>query len=106
MNSFIFKAIILIAVFLIATINELPLPLMGGLYISIIVTYDLITMFKKLSKISKAGFMGLIAASIAITIMFYYKYFISDISITIYHILSLILPPIFIIGFGKKAKEK
>jgi hypothetical protein len=106
MKTVLFKLIAFIALLIVWAVGDLPLPIMGGIFISIVVSYDLFAISNRLTIISKIGFIALITAGIAISLLFYYKYYITDIQITFYHIIGLILPPIFLIGIGKKPKER
>jgi intracellular septation protein A len=63
--------------------------------------------YKKFKTPQKVGFIGLIAASGLLSLLFAYDHFIKDIRITVIHIFAIIFLPIAIGNYlMKKEKEK
>jgi len=105
--SLLIKIIVLGGLYFLSQYFQFSVSLTAAILLSVFLGMIVITSYKNFKTPQKALFVGLFIASAILSLLFAYDYFISDIRITVFHILIVLFIPI---GIGnylvKKEKEK
>ena len=107
MISVIVKIVILVGMYYICTIFNLPMGLTASLILFALLSYLTLSNYNSLDKPKRVCFVGLTLAAFVLSSLFAYKHFVSDIRITVLHIGGIILAPFFLWKvLEKKAKNE
>jgi len=105
-TSLLAELVILVGLYYLCTTYNLPMGLGGALFLLVVFAYLTLSKFNSLDKPKKVCFVGLTLASLVLTILFAYKHFVSDISITAIHVGVIMIAPILLWKhLEKKAKK-
>jgi hypothetical protein len=94
--SILAELVILVGLYYLCTTYNLPMALGGALFLLVLFVYLTLSKFNSLDKPKKVGFVGLTLASLVLAILFAYKHFVSDISITAIHVGVIMIAPILL----------
>jgi hypothetical protein len=103
--SMIIKAAVLFGVYYLCDYFNFSIGLTGATILFLGSLYISIKYFKSFNKPKRVGFLGLTVSAFILSILFAYKHFVSDISITIIHVGILLCAPIILMNYLER-KEK
>ena len=97
---------VMLGLFYISDFIELPQGLLGAFLLFIFLVYFSLRYYNKLPRPKRIFIIGLTISAFILTILFAYKYYVSDIQISIIYIgILLVLPVLLMQHFEKREKE-
>jgi hypothetical protein len=99
------QAAVLIVAFYLATHTALPIPLIAASVLFIFVTILVLKNYHSLNKARRVGLVGLSIAFGVLSILFGLKYYLVDFEISIFHIVLIILTPLFLYRYMERKEE-
>ena len=97
---------VMLGLFYISDFIELPQGLLGAFLLFIFLVYFSLRYYNKLPRPKRIFIIGLTISAFILTILFAYKYYVSDIQISIIYIgVLLVLPVLLMQHLERKEKE-
>ena len=97
---------VMLGLFYISDFIELPQGLLGAFLLFIFLVYFSLRYYNKLPRPKRVFIIGLTISAFILTILFAYKYYVSDIQISIIYIgILLVLPVLLMQHLEKREKE-
>jgi O-antigen/teichoic acid export membrane protein len=97
---------VVLALFYLSNFLELPQGLLGASLIFIFLFYFSLRYYNKLPRPKRVFIIGLTISAFILTILFAYKYYVSDIPISIIYIGILLVLPVLLMQHLEKRKKE